>query len=357
MSITHADMTNKWMTATMLNIRDTMIDNWSKGHPVLDQFKRKNAIDREDGIADENNSPGVIVPISKGASNNGRFMRGPYDTIRLKPTNKEGGARYFFKHYTNGIVIAYLHELANSGKKKRIDLLKQEKKRLDVEVPEQIDRSLIWDVIEGGPTGLVHLAWPYNENGGTVTALGEGGVDQSTAAWNVVGGIDSSVDTLWRNKVQQAVPLSVMPLSDQMDELNIEIIGEGCGAPDLWIVDKIAYKVLVKESKNNTVVQSTGKLSKIDLGYPVLYYNGNEIIYATQLINPDSAARGIVFAVNTKFTRYTIWNAMDNKIMPFTGPWKGSNNQLTRESAFMHSFCMTTSNRRTLGVIPNVLTA
>ncbi len=356
-----ADYTlNALLTHTFMNYHKTLVDNIGKRRPVLAAMKAVGGTETRSGGEGHGGHGAVVVPILTGLNSSHKWLGNKFDDITVTYQDGMEAASYDWALSVCPVIISWIEQINNTGKAKIMDLLRDKIKQTELTISTKIEQALTGHASvhitseDNAPTGLCDLVFPYNSDDGGSGDLVRGAV---LTAWNTFGNINraTTANAYWRNQVKEFT--SSANIEDELRSLMMDCQAEG-GLPNIGFCDKIGFDRLAKREfakREYSVTGKVGKPSIADLGFPTLAFNGATFTWSSYISNPADglATEGIIYVLNTEFTKVTTDPKANHKFFPFEGV-KGDSNQLVSQALYVHRYALTTSNSRANGVLFNI---
>lgn len=258
-----------------------------------------------------------------------------YDNILTTPQDGITSAIYDWKQYAVSIAISGLEEAKNRGESAVMSLLKA---KIDQAEMSLMDGMNI--MFYGDGSGNNGKNW-----NGLSNLLGVTGVGVNAVGNGAIGGIDSSTDTWWRNKVKD-ITTNQFKISDLSSIYNS--CSNGRIHPDFILTSQPMWERYESLLQPQLRYQST---KAADAGFENLLYKSAPIMW-------DSAANTGVHAkrmyfLNSKFLKLKVHSDVWLKNTPFEKP----HGQDARYSQILCYGNLVTNNRRYLGFLTQDNTA
>lgn len=246
------------VTTTLRNRTGVLQDNVSRNNALLARLNKKGRIKTFSGGR-------TIVQELDYANNQTFTWYSGYQTININPSQVFTAAEFPIRQAALAVSISGLEEIQNSGEEAIIDLLEG---RI-----ENGERSFM--------NGLSNGIYGDGSNTGSI-----GGLQLLVAAsptTGVVGGIDRSVWSFWRNISFSAVTnggaaASAANIIPYMDSVWVQII-RGRDFPDLVVADNNLYKFFLQALQ---AIQRIGMESAApdlaEAGYQSLKYINSDVV-------------------------------------------------------------------------------
>ncbi len=327
---------NMLLTTTFLNYRKKFIDNVSQHIAFKAALKAHNGVERRVGGTEWEGTGQIAIPLmTELFDSDFKYLSSKTDTFSANYFEDAKVASYNWGTAVLPIKVKWLDVVDNAGIAKMIDYMKTKMTQLELTMAKQINKTLCSTSSDANaPDGIKEIIFPYKSG------------DATYGTWNTVGGIDSSTNSFWRNKYVDASSLTPRKAMIQGWNAVYAEIGQG---PNLYIADQKAFETIDEDVYNKVEYSLVGKVASqksVDIGHPTLLFHGSTIVWDAEISNPiDSGATGIIYGINTIYTKETINSKVDHKFFPFEGP-RGDSSALISQALMVHRHCLTTTNRR-----------
>jgi hypothetical protein len=244
------------LSSTIANYRDTFADNVSQSFLLMYWLTTQGRKLTEDG------GESIVVPLMYGLNETVRSYDG-YEPIDVTPQEGLTAAKYPWKQLAGSISISRKEERQNSGKQRIINLLQSKVKQAEISMSSEMNRMMFADGSGNGSRDLFGLDLLVEDG----TAFGS------------VGGIDSNLDTWWRNKWIDHNNTFTNGGIDAMRTL-YNSCSRGNEHPDLGLTTQTIYEGFEKlQVGNQRFVDSEGKANS---NFEMLKFKGMMIGYDEQ---------------------------------------------------------------------------
>jgi len=246
------------VTTTFRKHRKEIKDNLSKNNALLSRLEKKGNSKTEDGGLT------IVEPLDYAA--NGTYQRySGYDTLNIGASDVISAAEYAWRQIAINVVASGLELRTNSGDSKIINLVKSRMKN----AIRTFKNNFSADVYSDGSLP--------NQIGGLQALVADAGT-------GTVGGIDSSVWTFWKNKVQSAAaPLqgggAIVPSATTIESLMLPLwmeLTRGDDQPDLIVASNDYYTFF---DNSQTSLKRYTDASSADAGFVTLKYKKADVIF------------------------------------------------------------------------------
>lgn len=164
------------LTTSLMNYMRTLFEQVVTNNFLYNRMFRRGRIETMDG------GEAIIVPLLYELNDTVKFYSA-YQNLDVSPQDGMAPARFEWKQLSGSVSISRLEERQNASKNKIIDLLNAKMEQLRISLGEKLGRIAYADGSEDSNQAFLGL-----------DALVEAGSN------SVVGGIDSSANTWWRNQ-------------------------------------------------------------------------------------------------------------------------------------------------------------
>lgn len=250
MTIANADF-SVLVSTTLKNYQTTLADNVSQHIPTLNYFKTKGMVLEDGGSTLVEPLMHEFVPVTSYSG---------AETISL--ANQEGisAAEYNWKNIATSVVILHDERNKNSGSKQQVlNLVKAKTMQAEASLENAVSEMLF-----GDGTG----------NGGK-DILGFEAIISQTPSTGVLGGIDASINTFWRNIANTSVGSfasgGVAAISTALRQTQ-----RGTDRVDLLVTGSTIFGYMMSTAYNRSFLDNP-KLA--DLGFTALKFEGVDVIY------------------------------------------------------------------------------
>jgi hypothetical protein len=265
------------VTTTLRNRTGKLADNVTKNNALLYRLRAK----------------GKVKPVSGGRTivqelnyqENGTFKRySGYEALNISPSDVFTGAEYNYAQAAVAVSISGLEMLQNSGENALIDLLEGR-----IENAEQtLTNNIAVDVYSNG------TADGGRQIGGIQLLVG------TTNNSGVIGGIDSSVWSFWRNVAFSGVTnggsaTSVGNIQSYMNRVYLQLV-RGPDAPDLIVADNNYYRFYLESLQ---AIQRITSDEMAEVGFQSLKYMNADVVLDGGF--GGGAPTSTMYFLNTKY--------------------------------------------------------
>ena len=265
------------VTTTLRNRTGKLADNVTKNNALLYRLRAK----------------GKIKPVSGGRTivqelnyqENGTFKRySGYEALNISPSDVFTGAEFNYAQAAVAVSISGLEMLQNSGENALIDLLEGR-----IENAEQtLTNNIAVDVYSNG------TADGGRQIGGIQLLIG------TTNNSGVIGGIDSSVWSFWRNVAFSGVTnggsaTSVGNIQSYMNRVYLQLV-RGADAPDLIVADNNYYRFYLESLQ---AIQRITSDEMAEVGFQSLKYMNADVVLDGGF--GGGAPTSTMYMLNTKY--------------------------------------------------------
>ena len=333
------------VTTTLRNRTGELADNMSRNNAALLRLTRRGNLKTFSGGR-------TIVQELNYADNQTYQWYSGYQTLNIAPSQVFTAAEFPIRQSAVAVSISGLEELQNSGEEAIIDLLESRIMNAEDTFMNGLSQGVYGDGTVTGSIGGLQL------------------LVASSPTTGVVGGIDRSVWTFWRNQTWSAATngstvLSSSSILSQMDALWVTLV-RGRDYPDLIIADNVTYRYYLQALQAIQRIQSENAAPDMaEYGFQSLKYLNSDVVldggfqgFSTDPLPPQTSSGTAVggapgttmYFLNTK---YLHWRPHARRNMVPLDPDRFSVNQDAMIRLIGWAGNMTLSN----GLLQGVLTA
>lgn len=314
------------VATTLKNYRAKLADNITAHQALWFQLKQRGFIREDEG------GTSIVEPLLVGRNTTVKSYRG-YDLIDLTPQEGITAAEYDWKQIAGSVTISGLEQFQNSGSRtKIISLLQSKITQLELSMMMEINRQL-----QADGTGNA---------GKDLTGLGIA-VEDGTA-WSTYGGIDSNVNTYWRNQWIDNVSIAATPpfsaFLDGMRRL-YNSCSRGKVKPTLILTDQFVYEAY---EGTLTVNERFLDMKMGDAGFENLMYKQTPIVFDEDMPGASLVAGSDnheMLMINADFMNFVIGRGKNFSVTDMIMP----DNQDAQSSKVIMYGNLTVSNRARQG--------
>jgi hypothetical protein len=305
------------VTTTLKNYRKQLADNITGHQALFYLLKQRGYFEERDG------GETLVEPLLTGENSTVSSYSG-YDILDTTPQEGLTACEVDWKQIAGSVSINGREEFQNMGSKTKIvSLLEAKIKQLEMSMELNINEQLFNPGTANGGKDLTGLELIV-ENG---------------AAWSTYGGIDSNVDTIWRNTwLAEAGALDLASMRNVFNSAS-----RGNAKPDLIITTQDVYEdyeALVLA--NNDITRTNVKLG--DAGFQNLEFKGVPMVF------DEDCTSGAMYFLNSQFLKFVAGKGRYFKNTPFQKP----ENQDAKVSQVLLYGNLLTMNRARLGVLDGI---
>lgn len=271
-------------------------DNVTKNNALLRRIYDKGNVRKEDG--------GLTIVTPLDYAENATYQRySGFDVLNVGASDVISAAEYQWRQIAINVVASGLELRTNSGDTRIINLVKARLKN----AMRTFKNNFSADVYSDGT-----LANQINGLQALVSDTGTG----------TVGGIDSSVWTFWKNKVQSAAaPLqgggAIVPGPTTIESLMLPLwlsLVRGDDQPDLIVMSNEYFTYF--ETSQTSIKRYTDE-TKANAGFVSMKYKGADVIFDGGSGIPDAHA----YFLNTDYLELVTHKDADMTVMDELKPW------------------------------------
>ena len=246
------------VTTTLRNRTGVLQDSVSRNNALLARLNRKGKIKPFSG--------GRTIVQELDYANNSTFTwYSGYQTININPSQVFTAAEFPIRQAALAVSISGLEEIQNSGEEAIIDLLEGRVENAERTFMNGLSNGIYGDGSVAGSIGGLQLLVATSPTTG------------------VVGGIDRSSWTFWRNIVYSAVTngglaTNAANILQYMDSLWVQLI-RGRDFPDLIVADNNMYKFYLQALQAIQRIQTDNGAPDLgEAGYQSLKYMNSDVV-------------------------------------------------------------------------------
>lgn len=337
------------LATSLFNYKKTLVDNISKSNALFYRIQENGMYESEDGgIA-------IQVPLMYGLGQADTYSS--YDVLNTEPTDGLTSAFFDWAQAAVPVSISRKEERQNSSAHQITNLLKAKIMQAELGIKEFFGKMLLQGAAMNG--GNLYDPYVSPSNGSTgIQPLGAL-VDADPTQSRVIGNINQSTSSWWRNQTKTAVITSsstAMAFLLEADNI-FNNCGKGPGGtPDLIVTDQTTYEMW--RAAYYQVYRNT--TTRADYPFQNFLFNGATIVWDENMGDwysntTSTATYGTALFLNTKFLAVKYDSETNFVNTPFQKP-------VDQDAKIAHILWMgatTVSNRRKQGVwikIPRSLT-
>ena len=265
------------VTTTLRNRTGKLADNVSKNNALLKRLKAKGKVKPVSG--------GRTIVQEMESAENGTFKRySGYEALNITPSDVFTASEFNYAQAAVAVSISGLEEIQNAGEEQIIDLLES---RIG-----NAERTLV-----------NNIALDCYSDGTADGGRQIGGLQLLVAASptsGVVGGIDRSAWTFWRNQAFSGVnnggaPVTSANIQSYMNRLYVQMV-RGADRPDLIVADNNFYRLYLES------LQAIQRIESEDTG--MVGFNALKYMNADVVLDGGyggGAPTSTMFMLNTDF--------------------------------------------------------
>jgi len=244
------------VTTTLRNRTGKLADNVTKNNALLYRLRARGRVKPVSG--------GRTIVQELNYQENGTYKRySGYEALNISPSDVFTGAEYNYAQAAVAVSISGLEMLQNSGENAIIDLLEGR-----IENAEQtLTNNIALDVYSNG------TADGGRQIGGIQLLIG------TTNNSGIIGGIDSSVWSFWRNVAFSGVTnggaaTSTANIQSYMNRVYLQLV-RGADAPDLIVADNNYYRFYLESLQ---AIQRITSDEMAEIGFQSLKYMNSDVV-------------------------------------------------------------------------------
>jgi hypothetical protein len=312
------------VTTTLRNRTGKLADNVTKNNALLYRLRARGRVKPVSG--------GRTIVQELNYQENGTYKRySGYEVLNISPSDVFTGAEYNYAQAAVAVSISGLEMLQNSGEEAIIDLLEGR-----IENAEQtLTNNVALDIYSNG------TADGGRQIGGLQLLI------STTPSSGVVGGIDPSVWSFWRNVFFSGVTtggaaVSTATIQTYMNRTYLQLV-RGADAPDLIVADNNFYRFYLESLQ---ALQRIGDEDLAELGFQTLKYMNADVVLDGGF--GGGAPTSTMFFLNSKYLFFR--PHQDRNFAPL-GDERFAVNQDAMVKLVGFAGNMTTSNRFLQGLL------
>ena len=312
------------VTTTLRNRTGKLADNVTKNNALLYRLRARGRVKPVSG--------GRTIVQELNYQENGTYKRySGYESLNISPSDVFTGAEYNYAQAAVAVSISGLEMLQNSGENAIIDLLEGR-----IENAEQtLTNNIALDVYSNG------TADGGRQIGGIQLLIG------TTNNSGIIGGIDSSVWSFWRNVAFSGVTnggaaTSTANIQSYMNRVYLQLV-RGADAPDLIVADNNYYRFYLESLQ---AIQRITSDEMAEIGFQSLKYMNSDVVLDGGF--GGGAPTNTMYFLNTKYIFFR--PHQDRNFAPL-GDERFAVNQDAMVKLVGFAGNLTTSNRFLQGVL------
>lgn len=312
------------VTTTLRNRTGKLADNVTKNNALLYRLRARGRVKPVSG--------GRTIVQELNYQENGTYKRySGYEALNISPSDVFTGAEYNYAQAAVAVSISGLEMLQNSGENAIIDLLEGR-----IENAEQtLTNNIALDVYSNG------TADGGRQIGGVQLLIG------TTNNSGIIGGIDSSVWSFWRNVAFSGVTnggaaTSTANIQSYMNRVYLQLV-RGADAPDLIVADNNYYRFYLESLQ---AIQRITSDEMAEIGFQSLKYMNSDVVLDGGF--GGGAPTNTMYFLNTKYIFFR--PHQDRNFAPL-GDERFAVNQDAMVKLVGFAGNLTTSNRFLQGVL------
>lgn len=312
------------VTTTLRNRTGKLADNVTKNNALLYRLRARGRVKPVSG--------GRTIVQELNYQENGTYKRySGYEALNISPSDVFTGAEFNYAQAAVAVSISGLEMLQNSGENAIIDLLEGR-----IENAEQtLTNNIALDVYSNG------TADGGRQIGGIQLLIG------TTNNSGIIGGIDSSVWSFWRNVAFSGATnggsaTSTANIQSYMNRVYLQLV-RGADAPDLIVADNNYYRFYLESLQ---AIQRITSDEMAEIGFQSLKYMNSDVVLDGGF--GGGAPTNTMYFLNTKYIFFR--PHQDRNFAPL-GDERFAVNQDAMVKLVGFAGNLTTSNRFLQGVL------
>lgn len=331
---------NNLSTTTLQLIRKRMADNIFKANPLAAWLLMNGRVKTESG------GKRIDEPLMYATNGTVQAYKG-YDRLNVFPTEELTNAQFAWRQAAASISLSGLEDLQNSGEQAVFNLLKTKIKIAEMSLRQWFAEKTLANTTTKDTTR-------------DILGLDELIEDVAGGSQSVVGGIDKSVETWWRNyysdKSAGTLGASTTLLTKYLGETYLQVT-RGLTQPDLILTDSVLYQRFEDDNRGYLRLMDT-KL--MEVGFTNQKFKGATMMWDENIQSgtnitggagtPGTSAAGndhLVYFINSEYLSMTLHARRNFVMTPFVTPY----DQDAQVAQILVAGNMTTCNNRFQGVI------
>jgi len=325
-------------TTTLQLVRKRIADNVFRANPLAGYLLMGGRVKTEGG------GKRIDEPLMYATNGTVQAYKG-YDRLNVFPTEELTNAQFAWRQAAATISLSGLEDLQNDGEPKVFDMLKTKIKVAEMSLQQWLAEKLLANT-------------NTKDTSRDFLGLDEIVEDVVGGSQGILGGIDKSVETWWRNyyNAGSALSTSTTALNDQMTAAYYAVTKQ-LTKPDLILTDSVIFQRY--ETDNRTLLRlSDTRL--LDIGFENLKFKNATMMWDDNIQSgsamtggsgtPGTSGSGnthLMYFLNTEFLGITLHKRRNFVMTPFVTPY----DQDAKVAQILLAGNMTASNNRFQGVI------
>lgn len=240
------------------------------------------------------------------------------------PQDPFSAARFTWKQLAVGIGITGLLEFQNSGGDHQlIDVVAGLINNAVVSMREQLNTALFGDGSAFGGKAVTGLALAVEDG----------------AAWSTYGGIDSNLNSAWRNQFEGSVGDSQANLLDKLQTARTNAV-RGKTKPTIYITDLATYNNYERLGTALERFPMPVNQRMLDLGFDNLEYK------RAPIVADDDCTAGYLYGLNAETMFWNVGSGKDFAMTPFMTP-----RAQDAKSKMVYLYCNLSMNNRARNLV------
>ncbi|MGD9600055.1 MAG: phage major capsid protein [Steroidobacteraceae bacterium] len=277
---------DKLASTTLKNYRKQLVDNISEHMPFFKMMREKGAVKLDGGES-------IVTPLVYEFGAGGSYSGS--DTMDITVQDGISAAEYNWKQVYATATITGYQKASNMGRSRQINIVEATIKQAQMTIENQVATMLF-----GDGTG----------NSGK-DILGLEAIVSQTPTVGVLGGIDASAETFWRNVVNTSVG-SIATGGLAAVQTMIRQTQRGGDKVDLIIMDATNFGRFQALANNRVEIMHNVKAA--NLGIPMLTIEGTDVIF------DHYCPADRIYGVNTNYLKLYVHEAVNFTTGDFIEP-------------------------------------
>jgi len=331
---------NNLSTTTLQLIRKRMADNIFKANPLAAWLLMNGHVKTESG------GKRIEEPLMYATNGTVQPYKG-YDRLNVFPTEELTNAQFAWRQAAASISLSGLEDLQNSGEAAVFNLLKTKIKIAEMSLKQWLAEKLLANTTT-------------KDTARDFLGLDELVEDTTMASQSVVGGIDRSAESWWRNYYRDTsgtqLSTSTTLLTKYLGETYLQVT-KGLTQPDLILTDNVLFQRFEDDNRGYLRLMDT-KL--MEVGFTNQKFKGATMMWDENIQSgtnitggagtPGTSASGndhLVYFLNSEYLSLTLHARRNFVMTPFVTPY----DQDAQVAQILLAGNMTLNNSRFQGVI------
>lgn len=287
-------------TTTLQLIRKKLADNVFKANPYLYWLLAKGRVKIENG------GKRIDEPLMYATNGNVMAYKG-YDRLTVAPSEELTNAQFAWRQAAASIAISGLEELQNSGDTAVFNMLKAKIKVADLSLRQFIAEKIL-------------ALSTTKDNQRDFLGLDELVENVAGATQGIIGGIDRSTETFWRNQFTEFADLgaSTTQLTKNMNTAYLACT-RNITSPDLILMHQTLYQRYEDDNRQYLRLTDTNLM---DVGFMNFKFKRATAMWDENMQGPTElgANKYLMYFLNSEYLGMTIHAKRNFVMTPFVSP-------------------------------------